>query len=55
MQQVDIALPSDVHGRVTPDANEIMQSILTYVPTERPVLSALLTDHNWFQSELRRS
>lgn len=54
-KKVEVALPPDVLGRLTPDANEIMQSILTYVPTERPVLSALLTDHNWFQSELRRS
>ena len=52
---MDIALPPDVLGKVTPDAIEIMQRILRYVPTERPVLSALLTDHNWFQSELRRS
>ena len=48
-------MPPDVLGRLTSDANEIMQSILTYVPSERPVLSALLADHNWFQSEPRRS
>ena len=41
--------------KVTPDANEVMQSILKYEPTERAVLSALLTDHNWFQSDLHRS
>ena len=52
---MDIALPSDVLGRVTPDANEIMQSILTFTPIARPVLSELLNDHDWFQNEICRS